>query len=136
MGALALGCARPAPASVPAPPALRTAFRGAFLVGAALNAAQFSGQDTLGAAIVKAQFNSITPENALKWASVHPRPGTYDFAAGDRYVAFGERNGMFVVGHNLVWHNQTPRWVFQDSTGRRRRRRIQRSTRSRRCACT
>src|SRR5204863_135408 len=117
MGVLALGCARPAPSPVPAPPALRTAFRGVFLVGAALNAAQFSGQDTLGAAIVKAQFNSITPENALKWASLHPRPGTYDFAAADRYVAFGERNGMFIVGHNLVWHNQTPRWVFQDSTG-------------------
>ncbi len=117
MGVLALGCARPAPSPVPAPPALRTAFRGVFLVGAALTAAQFSGQDTLGAAIVKAQFNSITPENALKWASVHPRPGTYDFAAADRYVAFGERNGMFIVGHNLVWHNQTPRWVFEDSGG-------------------
>ena len=49
---------------------------------------------------------------------MHPRPGTYDFAAGDRYVAFGERNGMFIVGHNLVWHNQTPRWVFEDSAGR------------------
>src|SRR3989440_1670392 len=117
LGVLALGCAPPAPSPVPAPPALRTAFRGGFLVGAALNAAQFSGQDTLGAAIVQAQFNSITPENALKWASVHPRPGTYDVAAADRYVAFGERNGMFIVGHNLVWHNQTPRWVFQDSTG-------------------
>ena len=114
---LALGCARPAASPAPAAPALRTAFRGVFLVGAALNAAQFSGQDTLGAAIVKAQFNSITPENALKWASVHPRPRTYDFAAGDRYVAFGEQNGMFVVGHNLLWHKQTPRWVFEDSTG-------------------
>src|SRR5213078_5357456 len=106
MGMLALGSARPAPSPVPAPPALRTAFWGDFLVGAALNAAQLSGQDTLGAAIVKAQFNSITPENALKWASVHPRPGTYDFAAADRYVAFGERHGMFIVGHTLVWHNK------------------------------
>src|SRR3989440_1782291 len=117
LGALAIGCAQRPRAMALNPPALRTAFHGVFLVGAALNAAQFSGQDTLGAAIVKAQFNSITPENALKWASVHPRPGTYDFAAGDRYVEFGERNSMFVVGHNLVWHNQTPRWVVQDSTG-------------------
>src|SRR2546430_17468612 len=81
MGALALACARPAPASVPAPPALRTAFRGAFLVGAALNAAQVAGQDTLGAAIAKAQLNSTTPETALKWASLHPRPGTYGCTA-------------------------------------------------------
>jgi endo-1,4-beta-xylanase len=96
---------------------LRESFQGVFLVGAALNAAQFSERDTLGATIVKTHFNSITPENALKWASVHPGPGRYDFAAADQYVAFGERNRMFIVGHNLVWHNQTPRWVFQDSGG-------------------
>src|SRR5207248_10091829 len=114
--ALAAACAQPlAPKVAPTPRTLRAAFDGAFLVGVALNAAQFSGRDTLGAAIVTAQFNATTPENALKWASLHPRPGTYDFAAADPYVAFGERNGMFIVGHNLVWHNQTPRWVFEDS---------------------
>jgi len=118
IGALAIDCTGPGPPqAAPVSPTLRTAFEGVFLVGAALNAAQFSGRDTLGAAIVTAQFNSITPENVLKWQSVHPKPGTYDFAAPDRYVAFGERHGMFIVGHTLVWHNQTPRWVFQDSSG-------------------
>src|ERR1044072_9161797 len=111
LGPCAPGCPRPQPR-------LRTIFEGAFLVGAALNAAQFSEVDTVAARIVKAQFNSITPENVLKWTSVHPRPGTYDFADADRYVAFGERNRMFIVGHNLVWHNQTPRWVFEDARGR------------------
>ena len=24
---------------------------------------------------------------------------------------------MFIIGHNLIWHNQTPRWVFQDDQG-------------------
>src|SRR5881296_2543817 len=109
-GVLATGCARP-------PRTLSAAFAGAFLVGAALNAEQFSGRDTLGAALVTAQFNAITPENALKWESLHPRPGTYDFAAADQYVAFGERNRMFIVGHTLIWHKKTPRWVFQDSSG-------------------
>jgi len=118
VGAIAVGCAQPQPPELASmPPTLRAAFAGVFLVGAALNEAQFSGRDTLGAALVTTQFNSITPENALKWASIHPRPGTYDFAAADRYVAFGERHGMFIVGHNLVWHNQTPPWVFQDSAG-------------------
>src|SRR5438477_1354026 len=118
LGAVAAGCARPQPPELGSTQrSLRTIFEGAFLVGAALNAAQFSGLDTIGAAIVRAQFNSITPENVLKWGSVHPRPGTYDFAAADRYVAFGEQNRMFIVGHNLVWHNQTPRWVFEDLSG-------------------
>ena len=117
---LAGGCAprpagRPAPAS---PPTLKDAFAGAFLVGAALDQAQFSGMDTAGARLAAEQFDAISPENALKWESVHPRPGVYDFAAADRYVAFGEQHHMFVVGHTLVWHNQTPRWVFQDADGR------------------
>jgi endo-1,4-beta-xylanase len=97
---------------------LKDAFRGAFRVGAALNANQFSERDARGAALVKAQFNTITPENVLKWESVHPQPGKYDFSGPDLYVAFGEKNGMFVIGHTLVWHNQTPRWVFQDATGK------------------
>ena len=24
---------------------------------------------------------------------------------------------MFIVGHNLIWHQQTPKWVFQDDKG-------------------
>jgi endo-1,4-beta-xylanase len=107
----------PAPSVAPAA-TLKDAFRGAFRVGAALNSDQFFERDARGAALVKAQFNTITAENALKWEHVHPRPNTYDFAAPDQYVAFGEKNGMFLVGHTLVWHNQTPRWVFQDASGK------------------
>ena len=66
----------------------------------------------LALAIATAQFNSITPENLLKWAPVHPDPGRFDFAAADRFVARGQRHGMFIVGHTLVWHQQTPAWVF------------------------
>jgi endo-1,4-beta-xylanase len=98
-------------------PSLRDEFRGAFLVGAALNASQFSGRDTAGAALVVRHFDTISPENVLKWALVHPQPGRYDFEAADRYVEFGKANGMFVVGHTLVWHSQLPRWVYQDASG-------------------
>ena len=38
-------------------------------------------QNAHGAALVKAQFNSITPENVLKWELVHPQPDAYDFEA-------------------------------------------------------
>jgi endo-1,4-beta-xylanase len=115
---LATACARAVTTPPPlAAPSLREEFRGAFLVGAALNPAQFSGRDTLGAALVARQFNTISPENVLKWALVHPEPGRYEFGPADRYVEFGKKRGMFVVGHTLVWHSQLPRWVHQDASG-------------------
>ncbi|HTR80178.1 MAG TPA: endo-1,4-beta-xylanase [Bacteroidota bacterium] len=97
--------------------ALKDVFKGCFLIGAALNEAQFSGRDSEGAALAAAQFNAITPENVLKWELVHPEPNVYAFDAPDRYVAFGEKHNMVIIGHTLVWHHQTPRWVFQDSSG-------------------
>ena len=69
--------------------------------------------------LVKQQFNAISPENVMKWESIHPRSGSdgYNFEPADRYVEFGEKNGMYIVGHTLVWHSQTPRWVFQGDDG-------------------
>jgi endo-1,4-beta-xylanase len=96
-------------------PSLKEVFKGDFMIGVALNERQFTEQDTNGAALVKQQFNAISPENVMKWERIHPRPGAdgYNFEAADRYVEFGEKNGMYIVGHTLVWHGQTPRWVFQ-----------------------
>jgi len=103
---------------VQAEPTLKEAFKNDFLIGAALNESQFCEFNTQEAALVKRQFNSISPENVLKWNNIHPQPGKYDFRLADRYVEFGESNGMFIIGHNLVWHEQTPGWVFQDEHGR------------------
>lgn len=100
-----------------APGTLKDAYRGAFMIGAAVNVAQFTGQDSGGAALVQTQFNSITPENVLKWENVHPRPDGYAFELPDQYVEFGEQNRMFIVGHCLVWHSQVPAWVFRDERG-------------------
>jgi endo-1,4-beta-xylanase len=100
-----------------APVTLKDAFHGSFLIGAALNAAIFTGEDAGDAALVKAQFDSISPENDLKWERIHPTPDGYNFGPADGYVAFGEKNHMFIVGHTLVWHNQTPGWVFRDDKG-------------------
>lgn len=97
--------------------ALKDAFKDYFLIGAAVNRAQIYEKDKVGAEIVKKQFNTISPENVLKWGAIHPRPESYNFEAADRYVAFGEKYGMFIVGHTLVWHNQTPKWVFEDNRG-------------------
>jgi endo-1,4-beta-xylanase len=100
-----------------AEPPLKTAFDGDFLIGASLNLDEAYGRDTRDLALLSYHFNSISPENLLKWSNVHPEQGRYAFEAADRYVAVGERNGMFIVGHTLVWHSQTPRWVFEDLQG-------------------
>lgn len=106
-----------ATAQVAAPTTLKDAFGGAFVVGAAINADQITGKDVRGDAIILKQFNSITPENVMKWEVIHPQPESYDFSLADKYVEFGQKNHMFIVGHNLCWHSQTPDWVFKDKNG-------------------
>ena len=98
-------------------PTLKAVYKNDFLIGAALNESEFTGENSNAVAIIKAQFNAISPENVLKWESVHPQPGQFDFSLADRYVEFGVENKMFIVGHNLIWHSQTPRWVFRDDKG-------------------
>ncbi|HEX8329889.1 MAG TPA: endo-1,4-beta-xylanase [Hymenobacter sp.] len=97
---------------------LKDAFKKDFYVGAALNYRQISGRDPKSTALIKQQFNTISPENLLKWEAVHPQPDTYNFKPADDYVAFGQDNKMFTIGHTLMWHQQTPKWVFEDGTGK------------------
>ena len=96
---------------------LKDTFQGGFHVGVAVNASQITGADSAGDALIVEQFDSITPENVMKWALIHPRPDAYDFALADKYVEFGQQHHMFIVGHNLCWHSQTPAWVFRDEKG-------------------
>ncbi|HEY3755638.1 MAG TPA: endo-1,4-beta-xylanase [Opitutaceae bacterium] len=96
---------------------LKDVAHGLFYIGVAINSDQFLGRDATAADLIGEQFNSISPENALKWEHVHPQADRYDFADADRYVQFGAERGMFVVGHTLMWHSQTPRWLFQAAGG-------------------
>jgi endo-1,4-beta-xylanase len=100
-------------------PALKDVFKKDFLMGVAINETQFSDPtgENCEAALIKKHFNTISPENVLKWESIHPALDKYNFAPGDRYVEFGVKNGMFIIGHNLIWHRQTPAWVFNDAQG-------------------
>jgi endo-1,4-beta-xylanase len=99
------------------PPSLKSVTPKGLRIGSAINQRQSDGQDPTAVAIVDRQFNTITPENLLKWGPVHPEPDRYNFAPADRYVAFGQERGMFVVGHVLLWHQQTPAWVFAGKDG-------------------
>jgi endo-1,4-beta-xylanase len=99
-------------------PALKDVFKKHFLIGSALSDDVVSGRDPKAAAIVERHFNSITAENVMKWGLIHPELNKYDFDAADRFVAFGQENNMFIVGHALVWHHQIPAWAFVDSANK------------------
>ena len=105
------------------PITLKDTFKDHFLVGTAVNRSMVTGgagfrrsaeQTAKDIAMLKEQFNQITAENDMKWALIHPREGKdgYDFAPADAFVNFGLSNNMHLVGHTLVWHSQTPTWVF------------------------
>ena len=98
-------------------PALKDVFADDFLIGAALNENQIFGKNPEENTLITKHFNTITPENILKWEGIHPRPGTYHFEPTDQFVELGRKHDMFIVGHTLVWHNQTPGWVFEDDQG-------------------
>ncbi len=102
---------------------LKDAFKDRFLVGCAVNRSMVTGgagfrrsaeQNAKDIVLLKEQFNQISPENDLKWQLIHPREGAdgYEFGPADAFVAFGLSNKMYLVGHTLVWHSQTPNWVF------------------------
>jgi endo-1,4-beta-xylanase len=106
---------------------LKDAYKDQFYVGAAINRTiathsavradnvnRTEEQVNKDIALVKEQFNQIAPENDLKWSLIHPQEGPdgYNFGPSDAYVNFGVSNNMYIVGHTLVWHAQTPNWVF------------------------
>lgn len=97
---------------------LKEAYKGAFKMGVAVNDAIVSGRDKALQDIVVKQFNTITLENSMKAGLINPQPGVFNYGPADAYVEFGKKNNMFIIGHTLVWHNQTPAWFFQDENGK------------------
>lgn len=60
---------------------------------------------------VAREFNTVTPENVMKWESVEPTQGTYNWGPADQLIDFARHNGQAVRGHTLVWHSQLPSWI-------------------------
>jgi len=54
------------------------------------------------AEVLAEQFNSLSPENDMKWQFVEPQEGIFDFEGLDRLAAFGKANDMQVKGHGLI----------------------------------
>jgi endo-1,4-beta-xylanase len=79
-------------------------------IGTAVNTSALA-DDATYRTLVAQQFNSVTPENVMKWEVVQPERSRYDFTEADELVAFARANKQKVRGHTLVWHNQLPKWL-------------------------
>lgn len=101
------------PGNNPEPASLKKAFKDYFYVGAAISARQIGGSDTASKTLLSREFSSITAENVMKWQLIHPAPDSFSFELPDRMIRLGEENEMFIVGHNLVWHNQLADYVWE-----------------------
>jgi endo-1,4-beta-xylanase len=84
-----------------------------FLIGAAVDARSYRDDHAL---LLKKHCNAIVCENEMKWESLQPQEETFRYTIPDNILDFAEVNTMMVRGHCLIWHNQTPRWVFRDSS--------------------
>lgn len=93
---------------------LKDYYKNYFLIGVAVAPRNLSGDE---AELILRQFNSLTPENAMKMGPIHPEENRYNWKDADSIVAFAQRHGLKVRGHNLCWHQQTPAWLFKDHNG-------------------
>jgi endo-1,4-beta-xylanase len=89
-----------------------------FKIGVAINRNVYGARDPAASALVADQYNRVTPENELKWQSLHPTlEQGFQFAQADAFMAYAEQHGMEVHGHTIVWHQQVPAWVFENDSG-------------------
>ena len=98
-------------------PNLKDLYADQFLLGAALLVGEIEDPDSPDAQLVKKHFNSITAGNELKWDATEPTEGQFNFTRSDKIVNFAAANGIAARGHTLIWHSQTPNWVFYDENG-------------------
>lgn len=97
---------------------LKSATKGKFLMGVAINMNQVNGNNPVQSEIIKEQFQAIVAENCMKPQPMQPVEGQFKYDDADKFVAFGEKNKQVVTGHCLMWHSQIPRWFFVDSEGK------------------
>lgn len=95
-------------------PSLQATYQNDFLIGVALGSTLPTDYSPAELAVIRGQFNAVTPENCMKPGLVHPDQDTWNFVQADALVNFAQENHMQIFGHTLVWHHQTPDWFFQD----------------------
>jgi endo-1,4-beta-xylanase len=100
-------------------PRLRDLAGDRFLIGMSLSDKLTNPEepDPLGLRdIINYHANTSTCENALKWRHLQRERGPIDFTRADAFVAYCEQNGLWPVGHTLLWDLKDPAWIFEGVT--------------------
>ncbi|MGI4734722.1 MAG: endo-1,4-beta-xylanase [Janthinobacterium lividum] len=99
----------------PAEKGLKDYYKDYFPIGVAVSAQAL--KNPAETALILQQFNSLTPENDMKMGPIHPEENRYNWGPADAIVDFAQAHQLRVRGHNLCWHEQTPKWLFVDAQG-------------------
>ena len=118
----------PEPAPTPEPVDYTTAvikdiYADDFSIGAVLGASGLNMPALTD--LVKTHFNSLTLENEMKPSGlldynasitepIDNESPSINFTTAERGLKFAKENGIKMRGHTLVWHSQTPRWLFTE----------------------
>ena len=103
-------------------PSLAQAFESYFMFGNIYSSSQVMNILNTREMFVH-HFNAITAENWHKPYNIAPRgfnrPDTrqYNFVRADGIVNWAIANDIALVGHALVWHAQSPDWLFFSAAG-------------------
>ena len=93
---------------------LAEVFKDDFHLGTAISDATLRDGDSNLLNLIAREFNTITAENAMKWEGLQPSENQFSWQLADDFVNFGQKNKMLTVGHTLIWHSQTPEYVFKN----------------------
>ena len=72
-----------------------------FILGVAVDGQQSKLYDLAGA-----NFDEMTPGNAMKYGSVVRSDGTMNFTGVTNFLNMAQSRGLSVYGHTLAWHSQ------------------------------
>ena len=72
-----------------------------FILGVAVDGQQSKLYDLAGA-----NFDEMTPGNAMKYGSVVRSDGTMNFSGVNTFLTMAQSRGLSVYGHTLAWHSQ------------------------------
>jgi endo-1,4-beta-xylanase len=97
-------------------PSLRRLAAGSPLMGVAVATNFEKKYNAAEIDILASQFDSVTPENCMKWHNLCPKEGEYRFDPADRLMDFAKKNHQSVAGHTLIFNRDDnyPDWIFRD----------------------